>query len=625
MSEPLRFQRDLKSILRLMRGAADHVVISRLGWALVLTVASGMLGGLAPLALKQLIDGVSQPSPSPAAAGVAVAPWLPMLMIYAVLLAGARLLAEVRLWPASQGEQRLVSHMTGHAFKRLLHLPLQRQLEQPPGAAVQTVDQAMVGIQILLAHLIGSVVPMMVELGTAAWVLLQLGQPWVVVTLFITALAYGSLHAVLALRLVRHADAVAEAARGVRTALTEGLSHPEAVQALEVHAPLQRRLDRATRQLQHRWQALAAQRAALGLCTSASLLMAMATVLTLALHSLHRGELTAGGFVLVNAYLLQLLRPMDILGQAVRDIAQAVGYCRPLLRLMATTADPPLGAPCTAQSEACSRAWGSSGSMTGSAPMGGPPAVELSHVGFGYDAQRPTVRDLDLHIPAGHTLALVGPSGSGKSSVLRLVLGLLQPQAGHIRIEGHALTADVAASLRQQAGVVLQDLLLIDDTLFANIALGAARVTPQDVQEAAALAQLSDCIARWPAGYDTRLGDRGLRLSGGERQRVALARALVRRPRWLLLDEATSMLDTATEAAVLRNLQSALPGCTILMIAHRLASIQHADQIVVLDQGTVVEQGDHALLLSRGGLYARLWAAQAGEREGAGEGLPLSR
>lgn len=290
MSEPLRFQRDLKSILRLMRGAADHVVISRLGWALVLTVASGMLGGLAPLALKQLIDGVSQPSPSPAAAGVAVAPWLPMLMIYAVLLAGARLLAEVRLWPASQGEQRLVSHMTGHAFKRLLHLPLQRQLEQPPGAAVQTVDQAMVGIQILLAHLIGSVVPTMVELGTAAWVLLQLGQPWVVVTLFITALAYGSLHAVLALRLLRHADAVAEAARGVRTALTEGLSHPEAVQALEVHAPLQRRLDGATRQLQHRWRTLAAQRAALGLCTSASLLMALATVLMLALHSLRTGR-----------------------------------------------------------------------------------------------------------------------------------------------------------------------------------------------------------------------------------------------------------------------------------------------------------------------------------------------
>lgn len=238
------------------------------------------------------------------------------------------------------------------------------------------------------------------------------------------------------------------------------------------------------------------------------------------------------------------------------------------------------------------------------------PAIHLRGVRFGYDASRPVLTNIDLDIRPGSLTGVVGASGSGKSSLVRLVLRLVEPQAGDLLLDDVPLAAMSPHQLRSTTGVVFQDSLLIDDTIAANIAFGCPGATRSDIETAARRSQLHRRICSMPEGYETRVGDRGTLLSGGERQRLAIARALVRRPRLLLLDEATSMLDTVAEAALLQDLLDAETPCTTILVAHRLSSLRLAQRIVVLEGGCVVECDDHASLLARGGVYARLWEAQ---------------
>jgi ABC-type transport system involved in Fe-S cluster assembly fused permease/ATPase subunit len=314
-----------------------------------------------------------------------------------------------------------------------------------------------------------------------------------------------------------------------------------------------------------------------------------------------RGEASAGDVVFVSTLLAQLFRPLDLLGMVYRTIRQGALDMAAMFDLIDTPAsvvDAP-DAPALAVSAG---------------------HVRFEGVSFGYDAGRPILRDLELDVPAGSTLAVVGPSGAGKSTLARLLYRFYDLTGGRITVDGQDIAQVRQASLRAAIGIVPQDTVLFNDTIEYNIAYGREGAEMPEVEMAAKGAAISGFIERQPLGYATRVGERGLKLSGGEKQRVAIARTLLKNPPILILDEATSALDSRTEAEILDTLEAIERGRTTIVIAHRLSTVVHADQIVVLEAGRAVEKGTHGELLRQGGVYAEMWNRQAQERAGDADG-----
>lgn len=300
--------------------------------------------------------------------------------------------------------------------------------------------------------------------------------------------------------------------------------------------------------------------------------------------------------MVINTYLLQLYQPLNILGFVYRQVRQSLTDMEKLFGLMdvpAEVADKP-GAPDLKVKHG---------------------TIEFDRVDFGYETARPLLNQLSFTVPAGATIAVVGPSGAGKSTITRLLFRFYDPVSGAIRIDGHDIRDVSQKSLRAAIGVVPQDPVLFNDTLAYNIAYGRPDAGMDEIEHAARLAALDHLVADLPDGYDTLVGERGLKLSGGEKQRVAIARALLKDPPILLFDEATSALDSETEKTIRDSINRVSRGRTTLIIAHRLSTVVDADEILVLDKGRLVERGRHAELVARGGLYAKLWARQQAERE----------
>jgi ATP-binding cassette, subfamily B, heavy metal transporter len=304
--------------------------------------------------------------------------------------------------------------------------------------------------------------------------------------------------------------------------------------------------------------------------------------------------------VLVNTLLAQLFRPLDMLGMVYRTIRQGLIDMAAMFDLVdqkAEVVDVP-NAPPLIVSEG---------------------RVKFDNVRFGYEPDRPILKGVSFLVPGGKTLAIVGPSGAGKSTIARLLFRFYDITGGSISIDGQDIGRVQQRTLRQNIGIVPQDTVLFNDTIGYNIAYGRAGATQDEVEEAARGAAIHDFIAAQPQGYDTPVGERGLKLSGGEKQRVAIARTLLKDPPILILDEATSALDSRTEAEIQRTLQGVSAQRTTIIIAHRLSTIVDADEIVVLDAGRVAERGTHAGLLQQGGIYADMWARQAAEAEADGD------
>ncbi|MBD2842787.1 ABCB family ABC transporter ATP-binding protein/permease [Erythrobacter rubeus] len=313
-----------------------------------------------------------------------------------------------------------------------------------------------------------------------------------------------------------------------------------------------------------------------------------------------RGDLTVGDLVFVNTYLMQLFRPLDLLGWVYRTIRQGLVDMGEMFRLMDTeieVKDAP-GAPALSVRE---------------------PHVAFDNVTFQYEDGRTILKGLSFEVPAGSSLAIVGPSGAGKSTIGRLLFRFYDPQGGRILIDGQDIAEVQQESVRAAIGIVPQDSVLFNDTLAYNIAYGAEGASDEVVAQAASDAALMPLIERLPDGFETTVGERGLKLSGGEKQRVAIARTLVKNPPILLLDEATSALDTRTEQEILGTLKRLEQGRTTIAIAHRLSTVADADRIIVLDGGELAESGTHEELLAMGGLYTEMWAQQAAERNNDAE------
>jgi len=343
----------------------------------------------------------------------------------------------------------------------------------------------------------------------------------------------------------------------------------------------------------------------LNLGQAAIVALGLAAVMLMAADGVASGEMTVGKFVLVNTYLMQLYQPLNFLGFVYREIKQSLVDMESMFRLMDVEqeiADRP-----DATALAAHLADGPAG------------AIVFEDVRFGYRPDREILKGVSFTVPAGGKLAIVGATGAGKSTIARLIFRFYDVSEGRILVDGQDVRDIEQDSLRAAIGVVPQDTVLFNDTIRYNIAYGRPGATQAEIEQAAGAAQVHDFVTHLPEGYDTRVGERGLKLSGGEKQRVAIARTLLKDPRILILDEATSALDTHTEQDIQAALRTVARHRTTVVIAHRLSTVVDADEIVVLEQGRVVERGTHAGLLARRGRYARMWTSQASQAEQVNE------
>jgi ATP-binding cassette subfamily B protein len=579
--------------LRLIREGVDRSVQLNLLGTMLLVTLSGVLAAASPLALKQLVDAVAgSTSMHPTDGGRLLLPGA----IYLFVLVGGRLTSDIRPLLASRVEQRVLAVIRQRFFAHLLRLPMAYLVRRRSGELLHSADLAAAGAQAIISHITNSIAPVLIELVLMGVILAQLQQPALLALFIATSLLYLVVFALGVLRQRPAIRAVSAASLDLHAQLSDGISHVETLRCFGAAEQAEQSLARTASHLASRWLRFNQLTVQSALAASGVFALTLTACLTITAEAVAQGQMTVGGFVLASVYMLQMVRPLEMLGAAARDLSRAVGFMQPLLDVLA---EPPEATPTTASPSPAS--W--------TAPARAP-SLRFENLSFGYDPQRPVIRGLDLEIPAGRTTAIVGRSGSGKSSLVRLLLRLYAPQQGRILVDGQAIETLPTADLRALIGLVPQDAGLLQASVSSNIALGLPGATREDIERAAMRAQLHHLVDALPRGYDTLLGERGQTLSGGERQRMAIARALLRRPKIYVLDEPTSMLDTKTEAAILLALREVTAGCTTLIIAHRLSTVMHADEIVVLEGGQVIERGHHAELLAKDRLYAQLWRQQ---------------
>jgi len=372
--------------------------------------------------------------------------------------------------------------------------------------------------------------------------------------------------------------------------MTDALLNVELVKYFAAEAIVQERVGRALSRTEAEWVSFYRKYAVNGVTVSTIFTAFLAATTLYAVHEVEGARLTVGDFVLITSYMLQLIRPVEALGYAMQAFSQGAALLEKMLALFHEKSEP-------AQPGKAGR-------------LEGPGHLEFENVTLSYGPQRVALQGVSFKVPAGKTVGIVGASGSGKSTLVRLLARLLEPDTGRILLDGVPISALSLGTLRQSIAVVPQDTVLFNDSVGDNIAFGKADCTQEEIEQAASRAHLDGLIASLPDTYETNVGERGLKLSGGERQRLSIARAAIKRPRIYIFDEATSALDSVTELEIARNLQEISRSITTLVITHRLSTVVHADEIIVLEAGTVVERGTHASLLRQRGRYAAFWTAQ---------------
>ncbi|MBY6114833.1 ABC transporter ATP-binding protein/permease [Mameliella alba] len=495
--------------------------------------------------------------------------------------------------------QRALRTLALQTFTHIHRLSMRYHITRKTGGLSRIIERGVKGVEFLLRFLLFSIGPLMLELVLVAAVLFFLFDVWyLAVVVGVVSLYVAFTFKVTEWRVKLRREMNKQDTDANQKAI-DSLLNFETVKYFGAEGREAARYDVAMQGYEKAAIKTATSLAMLNTGQSLIITSGLVAVMVMAAVGVQNGALTVGDFVMVNAYMIQITMPLNFLGTVYREIRQALvdmGEMFDLLEQPREVSDKP-GAP----------ELGVSGGV-----------VSFKDVRFGYDPARPILKGIDVQVGAGESVALVGPSGSGKSTIGRLLFRFYDVDGGSVRIDGQDVRDVTQDSLHSAIGVVPQDTVLFNDTIRYNIAYGRDGATEEEIIAAARAAQIHDFISNLPEGYDTQVGERGLKLSGGEKQRVGIARTLLKDPPILLLDEATSALDTETEASIQEALRRAGEGRTVITIAHRLSTIADADRIVVLQDGQVVEQGTHEALLERHGRYAALWARQqAGEDEAA--------
>ncbi len=568
----------------------------RVAAALAFMIAAKVANVGVPILLKHLVDAMSL-KPGDATA-VLVVP-IGLLVAYGLLRLSTSLFTELRelvFAKATQGAARSIALQT---FEHLHALSLRFHLERQTGGMTRDIERGVRGIESLISYSLYSIVPTLVEVALVLTILavrFDAWFAWITIAALVVYIGFTVSVTEWRTKFRREANEFDSAAH---TRAIDSLLNYETVKYFGNEAFEARRYDESLERL--RRARLKSQTTLSLLNTGQQLVIAIGLVAMLwrATQGVVEGRMTLGDLVMINAFMIQLYIPLNFLGVLYREIKQSLTDLDKMFVLMdreREVADAP-GAPPLAL-----------------AP--GEASVRFEDVTFGYEPARTILHGVSFEIPAGKTVAVVGPSGSGKSTLARLLYRFYDVQQGAIRIGGHDLRTVQQASVRRAIGIVPQDTVLFNDTVAYNIAYGRPGAGQAEVEAAARAAHIHDFIAGTPRGYQTMVGERGLKLSGGEKQRVAIARTLLKDPPVLIFDEATSALDSANERAIQAELRSAAQGKTALVIAHRLSTVVDAHEILVMEAGRIIERGNHAQLLAAGGRYARMWAMQ---QQGGGE------
>ena len=542
-----------------------------------------------PLLLKELIDAMSFKPNDPMV--VIVVP-VSLLLVYGVLRLSVSAFTELRELVFAKATQGAARQIALETFQHLHGLSLRFHLERQTGGMTRDIERGVRGIESLISYSLYSVVPTLIEVALVLGILAVKFDVWFAgITLVALALYIVFTISVTEWR-TQYRRQANEFDSAAHTKAVDSLLNYETVKYFNNEAFEAARYDKSLEAL--RRARLKAQTSLSLLNTGQQLIIAVALVgmLWRATQGVVDGRMTLGDLVMINAFMIQLYIPLNFLGVLYREIKQSLTDLDRMFTLLEKereVADAP-NAPAL--------------------QLSGSPTVKFESVVFAYESTRPILHGISFEIPAGKTVAVVGPSGSGKSTLARLLFRFYDVGGGAITIGGQDIRQVTQSSVRRAMGIVPQDTVLFNDTVRYNIAYGRTDATEAEVEQAAKAAHIHDFISATPKGYDTMVGERGLKLSGGEKQRVAIARTLLKNPPIVIFDEATSALDSANERAIQAELQSAAQNKTTLVIAHRLSTVVDAHEILVLEAGRLVERGAHSELLALNGRYAQMWALQ---------------
>ncbi len=564
----------------------------RVALVVTLLVLAKLANVSVPLLLKEIVDALNQPQ------AMLLVPVF-LVLGYGLLRLLSTLFGELRDAVFAKVTQRAIRRVALQVFAHLHSLSLRFHLDRQTGGVSRDIERGTRGISFLLTFLLFNILPTLLEIGLVMAILLVKYSVWFTVITLVTLVTYVIFTLFITEWRMIFRRTMNDMDSKANTRAIDSLLNYETVKYFGNEQYEARRYD----EHMSKWETSAVQNqtslAALNAGQSTIIAIGVTALMLLAADEVVKGRMTLGDLVLVNVFMLQLYMPMHFLGFVYREIKNSLVDIERMFRLLGENREIQ-DAPDAALLQVRTA------------------AVRFEQVSFSYESERQILREVSFDIPAGHTVAIVGSSGAGKSTLARLLFRFYDVDAGRILIDGQDIRAVTQASLRAAIGIVPQDTVLFNDSIYYNIAYGRPDASREEVLQAAQSAHIHAFIISLPQGYDSMVGERGLKLSGGEKQRVAIARAILKRPAILIFDEATSALDSKSEKAIQDELRIVARDRTTLVIAHRLSTVVDAQQILVMDHGRIVERGTHRELLALAGVYAQMWALQQQEEDASG-------
>jgi len=560
---------------------------TRVSFAVIALVLAKIASVSTPLVLGGAVNSLTELS-----SGINLFMLVPIALIvgYGVTTIIAFTFVQVRDALFSKVSQHSIRQISLNMFKHLHALSLQFHLDRQTGALAKYIDRGTKGIDFLLRYVLFNVVPTFFEIFLVSGILFYLYGPWYAIITLTTISLYSYLTFQITEWRNEFRKRMNQADNDISTKMIDSLLNYETVKYFNNESFEANRLDQSLEEYELAANQSRHSLSLLNVAQTFIIMLGITIMLVMSAYGIKSGDINVGGFVIINAYMFQLYQPLNWLGSVYREIRQALTDMENMFSLLevSTTSEDNLK----------------------DIPQGSVAEIRFENVSFDYDVRRTIIKNISFNVPNGKKVAIVGPTGAGKSTISRLLFKFYDPKEGNIFINDININKISQSSLREMIGVVPQDTVLFNDTIYYNIAYGNTGATKEEIISAAKNADIHDFVITLPDGYETIVGERGLKLSGGEKQRVAIARTILKNPKIFFFDEATSALDTSTEKEIQKNLENVSKDKTTLIIAHRLSTAANADNIIVLDQGAIIEQGTHESLLLEKGKYFEMWGKQ---------------